>query len=390
MKTAASRARKGTAVEGRARVDSMSTRKPELGVVPLLGTGFNRWLLEGVDASPILTDWWSLVRFVAWSEGLLPNAILEAKLGGDNDATFAWESVVLAAAERSADQASDDSEDDRPIAAGRVERRLLSALGHRIKELETDLARNERVKQRAQRFAAALTGNGERSAQLVNLNFDKTFGSALGIVELHEPWAPTVLDEATSRSVKLIDPTRVAIVPEHGLQIWHPHGESNDSEHLVLGVHRYARAVDYVVRAFGAFKKAERVIDQVSASVIHATDTPIPFDQQSWVSASINAPLLFLGVGLGRAEIDIWEFLHLRARNHANVVPTQRPKLFRVTCDQEDVRSRDHWRTLSDGIAITELRLGSTWKEAWPLLLDILATGSRLFGAQSPTLGGQQ
>ena len=42
-------------------------------LVPVLGTGFNRWLLQGTDTPPALTDWWALLRTVAWRSGLLPD-----------------------------------------------------------------------------------------------------------------------------------------------------------------------------------------------------------------------------------------------------------------------------------------------------------------------------
>jgi hypothetical protein len=38
---------------------------------------------------------------------------------------------------------------------------------------------------------------------------------------------------------------------------------------------------------------------------------------QSWVSTAMNAPLLFIGLGMGREEWPLWWFLNQRARNHA-------------------------------------------------------------------------
>ena len=80
-----------------------------------------------------------------------------------------------------------------------------------------------------------------------------------------------------------------------------------------------------------------------------------------------------LGVGFDRSEIDLWHFLHLRARNHARIPPESRPRIFRLTCDQEPPSERKHGKALSDGIGIVPLHLGATGTEARNALLPMLA-----------------
>jgi hypothetical protein len=143
---------------------------------------------------------------------------------------------------------------------------------------------------------------------------------------------------------------------------------------MVAGVHRYTRSGSYVFEAFQWFKELESKPIPRGRDVAFYNQHRLaqPDNQLSWVSVAINAPLLLIGVGLSVEETDLWEFLHLRARNHANVAPEDRPKIWRFTCDEEAQQSRDHWNSVSSGLAVQELNLGETWAEAWVALLDLL------------------
>lgn len=334
-------------------------------VVPIVGTGFNRWLLSGTEPSPVLTDWWALVRSVAYHEGLLPNPDLETRLRRDGDPTFAWESIVVAATESLARASEAGCAATRPKRASAVEDSILANLTRRIRDEANRLVVSQRVKDNAIRFSRALTREWTLRADVVSLNADGIFESALR--------SSVAGGRALSvhREQLADDPSSA-----EDLKVWYPHGSTDATSPPVLGVQRYSNAQKNVVNGFKRYKKWEvgwRKL--VSAREVRVAERERVRDQRSWVSASLVAPLLLLGVGLGRSEVDIWTFLHLRARNLANVDPARRPKIYRLTCDDERADDRAHWESLSQAIPITPLKLGSDWHESWSLLLDLLGAG---------------
>jgi hypothetical protein len=69
-------------------------------VIPILGTGFNRWLIGGLGTSPTFTRWNSLLRHLALAQNLLPNPKVKVKLEIEHRQPFVWESFVLASVAR--------------------------------------------------------------------------------------------------------------------------------------------------------------------------------------------------------------------------------------------------------------------------------------------------
>ena len=59
--------------------------------VPIIGCGFNSWLLGSEAPSPILTSWKHLLEYVAWSQGLLPDEDLMKVIEAMDSPTFVWE-----------------------------------------------------------------------------------------------------------------------------------------------------------------------------------------------------------------------------------------------------------------------------------------------------------
>jgi hypothetical protein len=351
--------------------DSVGQRAPaRLSVIAVLGTGFNRWLLGGADSTPILRDWWALLRFIAATEGLLPDAEMERRLGEGGDATFAWESIVIAANRQRRAKGSREP-------ASTTEDSLLKRLGARLNEAGDALA--HQVQPRATRFANALTANGAREAEVLSLNFDRLLEQGLNHV------VPSTGAAAEEWNERNLEPESCF---DGRLRVWHAHGVSTEPATMVLGVHRYARATAHVVDAFGRFKAWEdeacRGLGEKAQLVGKHAVRDLPAAERTWVGTAINSPLLFLGCGLGRLESDIWEFLHLRARNHASLSDDVRPRIYRLTCDEESLSEREHWRSLSDGIAITPLRLARTWADSWEMILDVISAqvGMRTDSAQ--------
>jgi hypothetical protein len=330
-------------------------------LVPIVGTGFIRWLVNGVGASPILTDWWALLRSVAEDASWLPDDVLKRKLEPPGDAAFAWEALLAVGAERAHTR--------RRVSD--VEAELLRKVSTVIERAEEEIAGSPVVTARWQRFLTALWGGVTAPAgDLLSLNFSIP---GVGLGSSHDLGTNSLSEETGApRSGRCTIPAS-GIRIEGGPRIWFPHGHRAAPDTMILGTHRYVRSADYVVRAFEAFKKAERVdADRRSGDAEvheHNAHPAGSTDLQSWVSAALNAPLLLLGVGLDRTEVDLWEFLHLRARNHAGLPADRRPPIWRLTSDEESPDDQKHWASLSSGLTVQKLEFGSTWDEAWEMLL---------------------
>ena len=344
-------------------------------LVPVLGTGFNRWLLQGTDAPPALTDWWALLRTVAWRSGLVLDERLDRILDGRGDATFAWEALLAAGVQHGIKETT-----------GEREKRLLNVAADIIKRAE-NTADTEASRGRWRDFCTAVWGASEARGDLLSLNFSIP---ACGNMTAEHPWRPAN-QSCSSASDSSPDDSKTSTVSipatvrqiHPDLRVWFPHGHVSDPITMILGVHRYVRSAAYVERSWRAFKAMERN---------HTSNAPIvprfhhrlraqPTDKLSWLAVAINAPLLLLGVGLHRSEVDLWEFLHLRARNHANLSDADRPPIWRFTSDEERPEDRAPWdslqRSASGALNIRELNLGRTWNEAWSNLLTLLPPDSK-------------
>ena len=258
---------------------------------------------------------------------------------------------------------------------------LLRALA-RLLHAETErLAADATVQSRAHRFMTALRrprSGPPRDVDVLTLNFDLTlltaaFGSD---VRVKHPWRENQISGADADGDKseVSVPAPLHTADGERVRVWYPHGHCMRDTTMVCGVHRYTRSASYAVGAFGnyhAWRQGRGDDHELQRKDFSAGD-------QSWVSIAINSPLLLLGAGLSRSETDLWAFLHLRARNHANVPPAERPKIYRLACGKESDDERKHWASLSEGIAITDLRLGATWDEAWEALFMLLESGDGL------------
>jgi hypothetical protein len=276
-------------------------------VAPILGTGFNRWLIGGSARSAEFTRWKALLRQLAFAQSLLPNRQAAARMAIERHQPFIWESLVLASVAREWTERFDREDFHR--ANVRETPRIREILGlfgetvHRLKNAED-------VRDRASRFARALLGAFDH-ANVLSLNVDGLFEAAC-------------------------EPT--------GVRTWYPHG------HIL------------------------RNPSEVTFGYVHHTPKCTHKDalSQPWLPVALNGPLLLLGVGFERSELDLSRFLHLRARNLARVQPAGRPRVFRLTCDAEASSERAHWESVSDVLEIQSLNLGKTWEKAWEALLAML------------------
>lgn len=360
-------------------------------IVPVIGSGFNRWLLGKAVESSVLTDWWKLLQEVARVEGLLPDPALEEKLRVCGDASFAWEALVGAKVARVV--AEENGQSGLPSEtrgqSSKAENKLLKALAALLKDAERDAAQDvQGATARWETFRKAVWPNKDAGGDLLSLNFSIP-GCPLPARGSRKPsvaplWRAPDGAAGVERDGNVAGPLTIPTrVMDGHPRIWFPHGSRLTPSSMVLGTHRYTRSAAYVVDAFKRFKAVERRIGtagKTGDARFHNAHRHESVEKLSWVGAAINAPLLLLGVGLARAEVDLWEFLHLRARNHARLDPKKRPPIWRLTCGEEKRYPRTHWRSLAAGIQVEELCLGDTWDKAWENLLAELRSLSGRFG----------
>lgn len=347
-------------------------------LVPVIGSGFNHWLLDGLEpeADPILTDWWKLLRKVAAEENFLAlnESLATALSSTGGDAAFGWEAILWGA--RSTLKYANNT-------LSTVETGLLYKLASLLHDAESKIAK-QAVAERWNQFRKAVWENqGLVPGDLLSLNFsipgvDISRWSKASPRRPEKKLGDDGLDKLASAPTI---PADVA-VSDQGLRVWFPHGTREQPGTMILGTHRYVRSAAYVERAFNWHKELEGRIGQGKQKGQRANNRHRREDirKLTWPSVAMNAPLLLLGVGLDRTEVDFWEFLHLRARNHARLKEEERPKIWRLTCFQESKAERARWASLSAGIQIQELYLGEKWDEAWTALLGLLGDRGGIFG----------
>jgi len=149
-------------------------------------------------------------------------------------------------------------------------------------------------------------------SDVVSLNFDR----GLHLVE------PTWSHPKT----KVFDPVRSYAVLSDGTRVWYPHGATRSPNSIQLGLRKYGILIRDLEQARQEYKATANSLKQQmfpgSARNLSVREAERLWwahrdKAHSWVSTAINAPLVFIGVGMGREEWPLWWFLNQRARNHA-------------------------------------------------------------------------
>jgi hypothetical protein len=91
----------------------------------------------------------------------------------------------------------------------------------------------------------------------------------------------------------------------NGIRYWHPHGDIESKQSLVLGMRQYIENVKHLedMRRFHKSKNHSAKVENGIAN--------------SWYEALVNHPVLILGASLSDNELDIWGALINRERNFA-------------------------------------------------------------------------
>ncbi|HZS36436.1 MAG TPA: hypothetical protein VFF06_06405 [Polyangia bacterium] len=301
-------------------------------LVPMIGTGFNARAGETVS-------WHGLLARIAGRRALPdPRALV-------GNATFVWESLLCGFAAR---------ENCNPsIAEGRLQSRVAEVL------LET-----YSVGGITRGFADQFLAN--RFRDVVSFNFD------YGALSDEPRWSHR-------------EPERFNSVHTHartaaGTRIWYPHGSVRRPESILLGVRLYGMQIQHLEDAREQFKLTEKQLkvelghpgghggerdstDEERRTLWHAHRE----QGESWVAVTMNAPLLCLGLGMGREEWPLWWLFNQRARNHARrriripafvMLPAWEAEPLRVVAELAGLTlltfdSYDEgWRRLEDALAL--------------------------------------
>lgn len=283
-----------SAVHAWARLEALAPRRDAEGrleLVPVIGTGFNAQAKKRLD-------WRDLLVRVAHDLGLALEVPEGARLVGNT--TLVWEAMLTEIAQRSR---------QKPY---RVEAELER---HVRTVLLAEYPIGGPTKELADRLMAS------RFRDVVSFNFDH------GLHTSPPRWAREQEDA--------FDPVwDHALHAGSGARVWYPHGSVLDAESLQLGQRKYGLLIEALERARRGHKRAEeamraalfprrrRGLDSDSyrpeeREAVWAAQRP---HAKSWLSAAMTAPLVFLGMGLGREEWALWWFLNQRRRNLARAV----------------------------------------------------------------------
>lgn len=262
----------------------VARRRSEDGLIPVLGTGFNAQAGRSIS-------WLALLEKIQAEAGV------SLKLPGDDaiagNTTLVWEAMLL---------------------------ELAHSTQRRPSEVEADLQRTVAKVLRATYQVGGVTAAFAREflqlgfEDVISFNFDEGLHTAPGRWS-HKPAA--------------LDPLISHCVLQEGARVWYPHGSVVAPDSIQLGLRKYGVLIRALERARGAYKSREDFLMGKIFGRPERDAEPSTMAQrrklwsahrqsaQSWLSTAMNAPLLFIGLGMGREEWPLWWFLNQRARNLA-------------------------------------------------------------------------
>jgi hypothetical protein len=276
-------------------------------LVPFLGTGFRRWVSDAPSEKTPLVCWANLVDEIA------REAALASPEAGDQVLRF--------------DALIDSEARARRCAANEAEESILGTHLRAVLNRDAALAAG-RPRANARRAAFLAAG----WTDIVDLCVD-----------------PFLREGTTDPAVRGRKPGSArARLHGSGTTVWLPHGTAvnyTTGARIVLGTHRYGRAVRSAVQAFDACMAARR--------------NPTRKMPDHWLATTLSRPLLLLGIGMAPQDWDVVWLLQMRSRLNAP------HSVFRLTCDADKDRPRA--RAVL-GRALVELHGGRTWVDAWTRL----------------------
>lgn len=172
------------------------------------------------------------------------------------------------------------------------------------------------------------------------------------------------------------DPLRLHYERADGARIWYPHGHIDRPASIRIGMRLFGTYIESLRAAFSRFKASTRSARgdaPRSGPAARAAALARRAVATSWFDAAIEAPLLFIGLSMGRDEWPLWWFLNQRARNFARR-RGKHARTFVFVSDETRALIEPSARLL--GMEFVSMP-SSRREEGWQLLLDILARTSR-------------
>lgn len=261
------------------RLDDCVKAHGTRGVVPVVGAGFNA-------AARATMSWGQLLDRVRDALGLTLAVPAPEDLIGNN--TLFWDAMMQELARTLGDR------------AGRAEAEALRRVGAIMRE-------GYAPEGSTAGFARAFLQRGFRD--VVSFNYDAVLQAGGG------RWSPGAFDRLTTHFR-----SRVA-----GTRVWYPHGSARKPAEILLGAARYGQHLTKVTLAWRSQKGHERSLraarfgarDDLTGDELRALREAHAEACTSWVGLFLSAPLVFVGMSLGREEWPLWWLLNQRARNHA-------------------------------------------------------------------------
>jgi hypothetical protein len=167
------------------------------------------------------------------------------------------------------------------------------------------------------------------------------------------------------------NPLELRIERSDGTRIWYPHGHIDRPASILLGMRLFGTYIESLRSAFSSFKAATRGPRggaPGSAPAARKAALVRRKNASTWLDAAIEAPLLFIGLSMGRDEWPLWWFLNQRARNFARRRGKHAPTF--VFVSEESGAALEPSARLVGAELVT--MPSARRQEGWNLLFDIL------------------
>jgi hypothetical protein len=242
----------------------------------ILGSGFHR---NSIGSDSILSSWDKLL------EELSPGAELTGEYHLDFEKIIQSKKITC-----------EDS--------GETEKKLLKCVQKLIKE-----AQDKVLEDHANCYPLGIF-NPEKVSDVISLNFDevpellleKRDGVITGKFVNESSYSKSNKDsyKYLSTRFKLID-----FGIKEPIRFWHPHGSLEETDKIILGLHRYSHMLEAVISIRKHHMRAKRN---------YSTDN-------TWYYRLLENPVLILGAGMSPTEWDMWFALTSRERANGKTLP---------------------------------------------------------------------
>lgn len=298
-------------------------------LVPIIGSGFNTQASRGKAKG-----WADLLREMA---ALAPSTRLSGALIATDkpiSMTLLWETMITEIAQRERRSAS------------AVEKTLQRRVGQLLREAYPPGGLTRDFVNRFLSFGFE---------DILSFNFDAALGT----------------DRSPLVPARSSNPLELRVERSDGTRVWYPHGHIDRPASILLGMRLFGTYLESLRSAFARFKAATRAprgSAPLSAPAARKAAVARRANASTWMDAAVEAPLLFIGLSMGRDEWPLWWFLNQRARNFARR-RGKHPRTFVFVSDESRAALEPSAQLVgAEFVSMPSARRDDGWK----LLFDIL------------------